>query len=85
MCGHFMLPSKYVINFLLFVNVATDTLLLSDDVFGWGKPQFNPPRMNLQLTLQPLAPAPGRRSLICHSNHGNELQHYCGAGPVAVP
>jgi hypothetical protein len=40
--------------------------------------------MNLQLTVQPLAPAPGGRSLICHSNHGNQLQHYCGAGPVAV-
>jgi len=51
------------------MNVATapPPLLSSDDVFGWGKPQFNPPRMNLQLTVQPLAPAPGRRSLICHT------------------
>ena len=54
-----------------------------DDVFGWGKSQFNPVGMNLQPTVQLLAPAPGRRSLIWHGNHGNQVGYYCGAGPVA--
>jgi hypothetical protein len=75
MSGQFMLLSKYAIYFLVFHSVATDTpsphtytLPHSSrpmTCLVWEKPQFNPPRMNLQLTVQPLAPAPGRRSLIC--------------------
>jgi hypothetical protein len=72
--GQFMLPAKYAAGLLVCVNVATDAPPSppSNDVFAWGEPQYNPPRMNLQLTVQPLAPAPGRRSLIWPSNHGNQ-------------
>jgi hypothetical protein len=83
-----MVPSQYAISLLIFVNVATDAPSPpppppTDDVFGWGKSQFNPVGMNLQTTVQLLAPAPGRRSLIWHGNHGNQVCYYCGAGPVA--